>query len=1161
MRGGWAVPLALLAAVGLLVAVLSWVTVRTDMAEFLPAGQTEGGRVLVDQVRSGAAAGLVLVGVEGGDVGELARVAGVIEGALPGTGLFDQVVGGGSGAGADAAFLFAHRYALSPGVTAASFEVGALRAGLERVLGMFRSAAGGMATEYGLGDPTGAFVALLQVWAGGSRVRVVEGAWVSADGGRALLLARTRAGGMDVAGQEVALGAISQAFAGASPAPGVRLVMAGPAVFARDAARAIRGDVERISVVSTVLVVGLLWWRFRSLLVLAAVAAPVVASVAVAALVVQGVFGSVHGVALGFGATMLGVSVDYPVLLIGHRKRGEAPRATRARIGRAFGLAVGCALLGLLPMVGSAFPGLRQLGVFAAVGVGACGVLTAVVLPRLVVWADLAPVAAGDLGWVRRLEGVRAWRWWGVLPVLGAVGVLLGVGVRWEGDLQALSPVPAASLALDQAMRADVGAGDAGHLVVVRGGTADAVLVGQERLIPVLDGLQAAGVVRGAEMAARFLPSAGMQAGRLAVLPEAGDLAARVEAARAGLPFRAEALVPFEQAVAAAKVGGVVRLEDLAGVARARVGGLLGRRGDEWVGVVALDGVSDPGRVAAGVAAAGFAYVDVRAELGSVLRGAVAGAWWWLGGSGVGILLVLGVGLRDGRVWQVVGAIGSALVVTVAVLAVAGVAVSPIHLVALQLVAGIGLDYALFFARRQLDLEERARTVRTLVTCNAMTLLTFGLAVDLPDSDPARHWTDGGRGRLAGDGVRIPVRGGGGARTGGSMTPLILTACTAVSALGAGAAAHRAALLSGVGGLRANDFEPALGGWIGRVDGVEGHALPPRMGAYDCRNNRLADMALQSDGFAAAVGRAVARYGAERIAVVLGTSTSGVSAAEQAYRQRGGGDGPLPNSFDYEHTQDLYSVAGYVRAVLGLRGPALVISTACASTSRCFLDASQLMAAGVCDAAVVGGADSLCRMTLHGFAALELLSPVPCRPCGAERTGISVGEAAGVRAAGARRGWDGVPGRGGRAATGTTCRARIRRGPGAVAAMRGALAAAGVEAGAVDWVKLHGTGTRANDAMEDRAVCTVFGGGVACSSTKAWTGHTLGACGILEALMIREAMAEGVVPGCLGIEGADPAFGADVAVGLRRGAVRVVVSNAFGFGGINCALVFGDAVH
>ena len=355
------------------------------------------------------------------------------------------------------------------------------------------------------------------------------------------------------------------------------------------------------------------------------------------------------------------------------------------------------------------------------------------------------------------------------------------------------------------------------------------------------------------------------------------------------------------------------------------------------------------------------------------------------------------------------------------------------------------------------------------------------------------------------------------------------------------------------GGLTPNDFSPQAGGWIGRVAGVERHALPLRMADYDCRNNRLADMALRADGFDAAVARAVSRYGAGRIAVVLGTSTSGVTAAEQAYRERGG-DGRLPSGFDYDHTQDLYSVGGYVREALGLRGPALVVSTACASSARCMMDAAQMIRVGVCDAAVVGGADSLCEMTLHGFAALELISPVPCRPCHAERQGISIGEAAGFALM--ERDGEGLRLLGGGASSdGYHMSSPHPEGAGAVAAMRQALGAAGLDR--VDWVNLHGTGTRANDAMEDMAVFGVFADVVPCSSTKGWTGHTLGACGVLEALIARECMAEGMMPGCLRVESPDPSFRSDVVVGMVRQELRTVMSNSFGFGGINCSLVFG----
>ena len=390
------------------------------------------------------------------------------------------------------------------------------------------------------------------------------------------------------------------------------------------------------------------------------------------------------------------------------------------------------------------------------------------------------------------------------------------------------------------------------------------------------------------------------------------------------------------------------------------------------------------------------------------------------------------------------------------------------------------------------------------------------------------------------------------------MKPLTVTALTAVSALGTGAAAHRRAIMQQASGLTPNDYDATVGGWIGRVPGVEHHALPAGFESFDCRNNRLADMALQADGFAARVADAVARYGADRIALVLGTSTSGVTAAEDAYHARQSerhGQGPL-TGFTFDHTQDLYSIGRYVRAALGLRGPAFVISTACASSARCFIDAAQLIETGLADAAIVGGADSLCRMTLHGFASLELLSPTPSRPCAADRAGISIGEAAGFALL-ERDGEGFVFMGGGASSDGYHMSSPHPEGAGAVTAMRQALDAAGLAPSDVGWVKLHGTGTRANDAMEDAAVATLFGQGPLCSSTKGWTGHTLGACGILEALIIRECLAEGVVPPCLGVDRPDPAFAARYPAGLARTPVRTVISNAFGFGGINCSLVFG----
>ena len=387
---------------------------------------------------------------------------------------------------------------------------------------------------------------------------------------------------------------------------------------------------------------------------------------------------------------------------------------------------------------------------------------------------------------------------------------------------------------------------------------------------------------------------------------------------------------------------------------------------------------------------------------------------------------------------------------------------------------------------------------------------------------------------------------------------MYLTGLTATSALGVGMAAHRAALQARRSGLRPNDFEPLTQGWIGRVDGVEAHRLPPGFSNYDCRNNRLADMALRADGFLGTVTDAVRRYGAGRIGVVLGTSTSGVGAAEDAYRDRDAA-GALPAEFAFRGTQDIASVGMYVQAVLGLAGPVSVVSTACASALRAMLDARALIRAGVCDAVVVGGADTLCRMTLNGFAALELISPGPTRPCSADRTGISIGEAAGFALMELDGPADALQVLGiGASSDGYHMSSPHPEGAGAAAAMRQALHDAGSEPGQVDWINLHGTGTRANDAAEDLAVHAVMGATPA-SSTKGFTGHTLGACGILEAAIAQICIADGFMAGCLGIDAPDPSFGSRVLTTNLAGPVRRVLSNAFGFGGINCSVLLGHA--
>ena len=717
-----------------LIAVLCFrfvVTLRTDMADFLPQGGTPPARLMLDQLRSGPATSLILIGIEGAPPVELARISRAMTAALDASGRFAFVGGDQQGLDeTDEQFLFAHRYLLSDVTMPAAFAVPALRQDFERLLQGLASSAAPVVEQFGLADPPGAFLAIARSWIGESGIRQVDGVWFAPHRDRALILCRSKVNGLDLAGQDAVAGAIATAFASARPG-GARLLASGPAVFAREAARNIRSDISLISILSTVLIVGLLIWRFRSPLVIAAIAVPILLSISVAAAAVQLAFGFVHGIAFGFGMTMLGVTVDYPVLLVGHRKRGEAAGGTIRRIGPAFNLAAATAALGLLGMVFSGFPGLAQLGLFSVVVVLTAAAATRFLLPPLIVAADLAPVAAGEPSRTVRIEAVRAWRLWGLLPVAAAGAYLLAVGgPRFETALANLSPVPVRALALDAELRRELGAPDVGEVLVLQGQDAEAVLQQETALLPVLDRLQSEKIIAGAEIAARFLPSAATQLARRAALPAADALAANVAAAQAGLPFRSEAFRPFERAVAATRSMAPVTPADLAGpVIAARLAPLIFPRGGAWYGLVIPSGVTDSGRLAGALQGfPGATFVDIGTESNRIVARSTSRAGRWLAASAAAALLLLAVGLRDPRrVARVVGAIGAAGLITVAVLTAAGERLSLIHIVSLQFVAGIGLDYALFYARRQLDAEERARTLRTLATCNAMTLLTFGL--------------------------------------------------------------------------------------------------------------------------------------------------------------------------------------------------------------------------------------------------------------------------------------------------------------------------------------------------------------------------------------------------------------------------------------------------
>lgn len=387
-----------------------------------------------------------------------------------------------------------------------------------------------------------------------------------------------------------------------------------------------------------------------------------------------------------------------------------------------------------------------------------------------------------------------------------------------------------------------------------------------------------------------------------------------------------------------------------------------------------------------------------------------------------------------------------------------------------------------------------------------------------------------------------------------------LSKFTLTNALGIGNEATWSAIVARRSGLQHCAFETAeIDTFVGQVPDDALLPVSTDLAHFDCRNNRLAQLSLEQDGFAETIKQAIEKYGADRVGVFLGTSTSGIFSTELAYREREKHNGALPPDFQYAGTQNNYSLAAFVSAYFGLRGPAFVVSSACSSSAKVFGNAMRMVAAGFCDAAIVGGVDSLCLTTLYGFQSLGLVSNQPCRPYDGERNGISIAEAAGF------------------ALLETTVSEEIQvlgvgessdayhmssphpEGRGAQKAMREALAQAGIQPDNIDYINLHGTATKTNDAAEGAAVATLFGNKTPASSTKGFTGHTLGAAGITEIAIAALALQRGMIPGSSNTHALD----SDIAINYQLDNVQremgYVMSNSFGFGGSNCSVVLGKA--
>lgn len=730
--------------------------VTTDLTFFLPRDAGLVDTVLVQQLRSGPASRLLFLALDGADPERLARASENLAQLLRDDPRFEAVDNG-----SDPALLqvleqrlFPYRYALTPDLSAAAFTPAGLRRALEARLAELASPLAVVDKSLLPRDPTGAWREVLGRWlaAGGPARR--QGVWFSLDGRRALLLARTRASGFDIDAQREALEAVRAGFARVRESPGLSLILSGPGLLSVEANDRITRDAGRLSLLNSLLVTALLLAVYRSFRVLGLSLVPLVSGLVSGAAVTSVVFGPIHGVTLGFGATLLGVAADYPNHFFTHLSGREAPVATMRRIWPTLRLGVLANVAGFAAMLFSGFSGLAQLAVFAGAGLLGAALSCRWVVPVLAhhhvplpAWVEQGSSLTRLPLWLARLRLLPA------LLTVGLAGTALvgGTGI-WNDDIDALNPVPAERKRLDEALRLDLGAPDLRELVLVLAQDPETALCTSEELKPALDALVATGALGRYDMAARYLPSVHAQAARLAQLPDRPRLQAALDQALRGLPFKPGSFDPFLQEVAAAPTRPPLTLEDLRGTPlEPRVASLLlsvpeaapgsrgwsreagtpGAGGRRWAALIPLVQLRDEAALRRALAPwreRGVYYADLRVETSALVRDYRREALRLLGASLVLIAALLAVGLRSiPAAARVLAPMLAAALCTALIMARVSGGLNLYHLVSLLLVMGLSLDQALFFNRDAADPEDRQRTLLSLLVCSSSSMLAFGI--------------------------------------------------------------------------------------------------------------------------------------------------------------------------------------------------------------------------------------------------------------------------------------------------------------------------------------------------------------------------------------------------------------------------------------------------
>ena len=706
-----------------------------DMSFFLPARPTAEQQVLVDQLKEGAVARLLMMAITGGNGEQRAALSRDLRGQLAKMPEFVAVQNGEAGSlDADRDFLFRHRYLLSPAVTSERFTTDGLRTAISDSIDRLASAAGMLLKPMLPRDPTGELSELLDQLNPGAQPASHAGVWASPDGERALLLVQTRAPGADTDGQEAAIQSIREQFTAVAAAAGItdaRLQISGPGLFAVKSRATIKREVTRLSAIGMLAIVTVLFFVYRSPRLLTLGLLPVLSGALAGIVAVSLAYGTVFGITVGFGSALIGEAVDYSIYYFVQSGRGGVA-AWKARFWPTIRLGVLTSVCGFGALLFSGFPGLAQLGLYALSGVATAALVTRFVLPHLVgegmVMRDLGPLGAALKNAMRTVRRLR----WPILTLALAATAYLAVEYDrlWSHNLSVLSTTTPEDAAADKALRADLGINDSRLLVVVNGHDREATLQLAERAGQALESLQTNGVIDGYESPARFLPSRALQAARRASLPATEELRSRLHSALADSPLAADKLEGFIADIAATRQGPGIDRPDLDGtVLGSAVDALLLQRPGGWSAVLPLR-LPDKGQVNAivtvrqALVGSGALIIDLKGELDALYNDYLREAVLLALAGFAAIVALLAVTLRSPRrLAAILLPLVLAVLLVVAGLYLSGERLHLLHLVGMLLIVAVGSNYALFFDRAgELD----NTTLASMAIANLTTTIGFG---------------------------------------------------------------------------------------------------------------------------------------------------------------------------------------------------------------------------------------------------------------------------------------------------------------------------------------------------------------------------------------------------------------------------------------------------